>query len=131
MFGYYYQVVIVGLDCSYDIQQIKLKGDILSLVTRSRWERKSVLFCRMLTVYKVSVLNVSGEVCRGCEGVLQYREHSYTSSQKEKKQTVRICFVLLFITCVFLLSLNLTFSSSELGYCAELRFTKSSRPLCP
>ena len=25
----YYQVVIVGLDCSSDIQQIKLKGDIL------------------------------------------------------------------------------------------------------
>lgn len=31
----YYQVVIVCLDCSSDIQQIKLKGDILSPVTRS------------------------------------------------------------------------------------------------
>lgn len=33
-FGYY-QVVIVSLDCSSDILQIKLNGDILSLVTRS------------------------------------------------------------------------------------------------
>lgn len=31
----YYQVAIVCLDCSSDIQQIKLKRDILSPVTRS------------------------------------------------------------------------------------------------
>lgn len=38
VFGYY-QVVIVGLDCSSDIQQIKLRGDTLSLVARSLWKR--------------------------------------------------------------------------------------------
>lgn len=39
----YYQVVIVSLDCSSDIQQIKLKRDILSMVTRS--QRKKRLMC--------------------------------------------------------------------------------------
>lgn len=39
VFGYY-EVVIVGLDCSSDIQQIKLKGDILSLVMRSLWKKR-------------------------------------------------------------------------------------------
>lgn len=116
----YYQVVIVGLDCSSDIQQIKLKGDILSLVTGSL--RKKRLMCWMLIVHIISVLKVTGKVCRvcGCRAIWGAVIYCIT-----EEMTVQRCFVLLFITSVFFLPLQCIFP--HLNYCLMLRFTK---PLC-
>lgn len=91
-FGYY-QVVIVSLDCSSDILQIKLNGDILSLVTRSLM--KKGLMCGMLIVYIITVLKVTRKV-RGCHTIGVAFIYCIT-----EKATVQKCFALIFIHSMF------------------------------
>lgn len=94
-FGYY-QVVIVSLDCSSDILQIKLNGDILSLVTRSLM--KKGLMCGMLIVYIITVLKVTRKVrrVRGCHTIGVAFIYCIT-----EKATVQKCFALIFIHSMF------------------------------
>lgn len=121
VFAYYYQVVIVGLDCSSDILHIKLKRDILSLVTGSL--RKKHLMCWMLIVCIISVLKVTGGVCRvrGCRAIWGAFIYCIT-----EEMTVQICFVLLFITLVF----SSLFSAyiPLLNYCIKWSFTEPLKP---
>lgn len=96
----YYQVVIVSLDCSSDIQQIKLKGDILSLVTRSL--REKGLMCWMLIVYIISVLKVTGEVCRVCGCCTIWGAFIYCITGKNDCIEM-LCFII-YNFCIFPLS---------------------------
>lgn len=110
----YYQAVIVCLDCSSDIQQIKPKGDILSRVTGSIRE-KALNVMNAHYEHTISVLKVTAGVCtvRGCAAV--YGLHSSTVLQRNWLHRDALCYLFLTSLCFLLSSVQFFFfSSSEL-----------------
>lgn len=87
----YYQVVIVCLDCSSDIQQIKLKEDALSLVTRPI---KEIAFTVMNAHY-IYKQRAQGD-CRGLQGMWVWKIMGsiHILNHRENNCTKMLCFII-------------------------------------
>lgn len=122
----YYQAVIVCLDCSSDIQQIKPKGDILSRVTGSIRE-KALNVMNAHYEHTISVLKVTAGVCTVCGCAAVYGLRSSTVLQRNWLYRDALCYLFLTSLC-FLLS-SVEFFFPHLNYCLMLRVYQVIMPL--
>lgn len=123
----YYQVVIVSLDCSSDIQQIKQKGDILSLVTRSIKEKA----LNVLNAHCIYNRCAQGD-WRGLQSmwVLNNMGSIHILHHRENDCTEMLCFII-YNFCIFPSLCSAFFP--HLNYRLMLRLTESLchyMPLC-